>query len=193
MGLSSRKPEGGIRFWLDPKKRDTTTPVPGWEGVYNGTPNYMDIALYCMMSLDKKQLKEAMKLHSHLSFRDILKMKKVNDVKLLTPCLPLKKIREDKIIFVNSHELGYIVGYTKFDELDTYRPPESQQKYNAALIKFENLMWEPAPVHATPTGNVRAYKPQSKILTMYDENFLLAKECQMITVDELETHMNNYF
>ena len=68
MGLSSRKPEGGIRFWLDPRKRDPSTPVPGWEGVYNGTPNYMDIALYGMMSMTKQNIKSQMQLQKHLTF-----------------------------------------------------------------------------------------------------------------------------
>jgi len=184
MGLSSRKPEGGIRFWLDPNKRDPTTPVPPWEGVYNGTPNYMDITLYCMMSLDKQKIKDAVRMHGHLDFIEVLRLLKVHP-ESMTPCLPFNELRKDKIFFVSSSELGYIVGYTKFDEIDTYRPPEDQQKYNAVMVRFEDLQRE----NILLPSSFRPVRPAYKILTMYDQNFILAKECEMLSMEELYAYI----
>jgi hypothetical protein len=191
MGLSSRKPEGGIRFWLDPRKRDPSTPVPVWEGVYNGTPNYMDIALYGMMSMSKQNIKSQMQLQKHLTFTEVLQVNRIN-TNSFTPCLPHNKLRSDRIYFVNSGEIGYVIGYTKFDELDTYRPAEEQQKYNAALIQFEDLKWEPNYYNPNSNVKIKYHRPQYKILTMYDENFILAKECEMLSIDELEEYMKNW-
>lgn len=186
MGLSARKTVATKdKYWLDPKLRDTTTPLPGWEGVYNSTPYYMDIALYCMMTISKNVLKRDMKIHDHLSFKDLLKIKKVvtND---LTPCISKNPKRGNKIIFVSSHELGHIIGYAKYDELDTYRPPDGQEKFNAALIEFEKLNWEEI------SNIIRTKPPQRRILTMFDENFILAKDCEVLSIEELEEYMKNY-
>ena len=98
------------------------------------------------------------------------------------------------MFFISKKELGYVVGYTKFDELDTWRPPEEHQKFNAALVMFENLLWEPNPYKSSvsSSGKIPGHNPQNRILTMYDQNFILAKDCDILSIDELRSYMKNY-
>lgn len=178
------------KVWLDPSKRGSSRVVPLWEGTSNRDPRYMDTALYCMNKIDKDMLKETIKRHSHMSITELLSLMMgvpEETAKTLSYVLPKYEPRSAYIIGVSPDQLGYIIGFTTSSMLERFTASaagnkqtlDDNEKYDAALIEFENYGFEKVGLNI----------PKTRILTMYDDNFILSKECEFIEIEDIVKHV----
>jgi hypothetical protein len=165
-----------MRVWLDPSKRDSTTPVPQWVGTCNPPPQYMDLALYNLHSLDIKKIETYYKTHKqNHTLEEIMKIFLNYDPQ--SHIIIRRHCEKDRVLYASSKEMGHVIAYAKGTPLHgmTLEAETANKRWDMAIIEFEN-----SSIEIYPKGK------NNRSLTMYDENFTLTRACDILEVYELE-------
>lgn len=187
--MKKQNPSKLDRVWLDPQKSSSNPVLPRWEGTINPPPQYMDLVLYILHSIKKNKLKQWANTNKHLSFKETLCGFFHYNPEVHGLCLT--DSQSDKVFLIAKSEYGYAKAWSRStlfsNRFSQENIEENEKKWDSVVVEFETTV--------TDSQVYKQYgksQPSSKMLTMQDTNFLLARSCTVVDESELEAHMSSW-